>query len=210
MMLLVSTALASCDAGADADDDGSDASADVASDGGLVGTCELPDYFVVSPDAALEGAGWHRVYVQGGSAEPYADGSFGMTELRHEVGTNDHFILSPGAFVEWRYPVAGVLTGNVFAHMARTNDPGVVVRYELIYVPQEGPEVALISADDSDPGNLGYAPFERCFGFEPPAASDRVGEGDVLLLRASNLTGGMLGIVTQAPDYFTWIDVEVE
>jgi hypothetical protein len=168
--------------------------------------CDLPDYFVVSPDHALEGSGWHRLFLQGGTAQADDLGRFGMTELRHEVANDDHFLLSPGALVEWVYPVNQALTGRVFGHIARTNDPDVVVRYEL-YLIHAGREIELFTAEDSAPGDKGYTPFEECF--EMPRAEVAPEPGDRLLLRALNLTGGMLGIVTRAPDYFSWLDLEV-
>lgn len=190
---------------------GDDATAGTAGDGGAdhedaAISCDLPSYYVVSPGHALEGSGWHRLFVQGGTADADELGRFGMTELRHEVANDDHFLLSAGALVEWVYPVKQAITGRVFGHMARTNDPGVIVRYEL-YLIHAGREIEIFTAEDSAPGDKGYTPFEACF--EMASAEVSPEEGDRLLLRAINVTGGTLGIVTRAPDYFTWIDVEV-
>lgn len=168
--------------------------------------CDLPDYYVVSPTHELEGSGWHRLFVQGSTSDADDLGRFAMTELRHEVANNDHFLLNAGALVEWVYPVKQALTGRVFGHLARTNDPGVVVRYEL-YLIHDDRQIEIFAAEDSALGDKGYTPFEACF--EMSAAGVEPTEGDRLLLRAINVTGGMLGIVTRAPDYFTWLDVEV-
>ena len=107
---------------------------------------------ILSPGAALENEGWHRVFVQGGSAEPHADGTFGMTELRHEVAPNDHFLVSAGAFVEWTYPVRNTLVGNLFAHMARTNDPDSATAQFFI---NQRSNLQL----DWAPGRMGYTVF---------------------------------------------------
>jgi hypothetical protein len=174
-------------------------------DGGAGGMepCDLPTGpYEKSPGAALEGAGWHRMYVQGGEAAPLPDGRFAMSELRNEVAFGDHFLLSAGALVEFTYPVVDALTGHVALHIARTDDPGVVARYQLSVV--RGAEtVRIFSFDDPDSGDMGYVPFEGCF------YGGEVIAGDSLLLRITNITGGMFGVVVRSPDYFTWIDVEV-
>lgn len=129
-----------------------------------------------------------------------------MTERRNEVASGDHFLLSAGALAEWSHPVAAPLTGHVFLHMAHVDGDGVVVRFELSLV-RGGDEIQLVEVDDSSDGEMGYVPFEGCFH---GAGADRaVQAGDHLLLRATNLTDGMLGIVTRSPDYFTWIEVEM-
>ncbi len=179
-------------------------------DGGDAGVdagppCDRPTLFEKSPGAALEGVGWHRVYIQGGSAIPDADGRFGMSEQRVDLATGDHFILSTGALVEWIYPINDGITGEAFLHIARVDDPGVIARYELVLF-HDGAEIELVTVDDADNGEMGYIPFERCF-FEQEITVDP-SPGDYLLLRVTNLTGGTLGVVTRAPDYFTYIDVE--
>jgi len=181
--------------------DGGDAGADAGT------PCDRPTLFEKSPGAELEGAGWHRVYVQGGQATPDADGRFGMSEQRVDLATGDHFVLSSGALVEWIYPVGDAITGEAFFHIARVDDPGVVGRYELFLV-HDGEEIELATVDDPDNGEMGYVPFEACLFGGATAVDPSV--GDYLLLRVTNLTGGTLGVVTRAPDYFTWIDVDVQ
>jgi len=168
--------------------------------------CDLPTLYEKSPGDALEGSGWHRLYVQGGSGEPGSDGRYGMSEHRTEIETSDHFLLSQGALVEWTYPVIDPLTGTAALHIAKVDEPGVVARYELFLV-HEGEPIEILSVDDPHEGNQGYVPFEGCFG--DPAAAVPTGSGDHLILRAVNLTGGEMGIVVNSPDYYTWIDVEV-
>ncbi len=165
--------------------------------------CDRPLTYVKSPGQALEGSGWHRVYIQGASATPDQDGRFGMTENRGEVVSRDHFLLSAGTLAEWIYPLRSPLEGHVFLHIARVDDPEVVARYELALV-RDGSETELVTVDDEADGVMGYAPYERCFRANTPGS---VRAGDSLLLRVTNLTGGMLGVVTQTPDYFTWVDV---
>jgi len=174
-------------------------------DGGGPEPCDLPLVYEKSPGAALEGAGWHRIYIQGGEADPLPDGRFGMSEFRNEVASGDHFLLSAGALVEFTYPVVDAITGHVALHIARTDDAGVVSRYELSLV-RDGEPVQILSLDDPDSGDMGYVPFEGCFF---GGASIEAAAGDYLLLRVTNITGGMLGVVTRSPDYFTWIDVQV-
>jgi hypothetical protein len=179
--------------------------ADDADAGG--GICDLPLVFEKSPSPALEGSGWHRIYIQGGESPPLPDGRFGMSEHRNEVASGDHFLLSSGALVEFTYPVVDALTGHVALHIARVDDPDVVARYELSLV-HGGEPIQLLSLDDPASGDMGYVPFEGCFfggdvAVEPEA-------GDFLLLRVTNITGGMLGVVTRSPDYFTWFDIEVQ
>lgn len=167
-------------------------------------SCERPLVFEKSPGDALEGAGWHRLYIQGGEQVAGPDGRFSMSEHRSEVVSGDHFLLSQGALVEWTHPVARPLTGNVFVHVARTDDPEVVGRYELLLLRGEDVELAF-GIDDPASGEMGYEPFERCVRVNLGAPGV-----DGLLLRVTNLTGGTLGVVTRAPDYYTWIDVELE
>ncbi len=178
-------------------DDGGESVADAA----LPPTCDLPLTFEKSPGGTLEGAGWHRVYVQGGSAEADADGRFAMSEHRSELASGDHFLLNEGALTEWLQPLSGALAGNVFVHIARTDEPGVLARYEL-FLLREGELHPLFSIDDDATGEMGYSPFERCVRVDAL-------EGEALLLRVRNLAGGMFGVVIRAPDYFTWIDVEL-
>ncbi len=169
-------------------------------------SCDRPTLFEKSPGAALEGTGWHRVYIQGGGATPDADGRFGMAEQRVDLATGDHFLVGAGTLREWIYPVNDAITGEAFLHIARVDDPGGVARYELVLV-HDGAEIELVTVDDPDMGEMGYSPFEGCFFGE--ATSVYPSPGDYLLLRVTNLTEGALGVVTRAPDYFTWIDVEV-
>lgn len=183
------------------------AGAGCAGDDDVIPTCDLPTLFEKSPGPALEGSGWHRIYVQGGEATPDGQGRFGMTENRNETANGDHFLLGAGALVEWRYPIADALTGHVFFHIARVDDPGVSANYTLS-LERDGESIAMVDIDDADTGDMGYVPFEECFFGAGTNVSPE--PGDFLLLRAINITGGMLGIVIRAPDYYTWIDVEVE
>ncbi len=167
-------------------------------------TCDLPQLFEKSPGASLEGAGWHRLYIQGAERGAGDDGRFSMSEHRSEIASGDHFLLNQGALVEFTHSVAQPLTGHVFVHIARTDDPEVVGRYELFLM--HGDEaVQAFEIDDPVTGEMGYDPFERCVRVD---ASEPGIDG--LMLRVTNLTGGMLGVVTRAPDYYTWIDLELE
>ena len=168
--------------------------------------CELPLVYEKSPADALEGTGWHRLYVQGGSATPDADGRYGIDEHRTDIATGDHFLLSAGALVEWTYPVLDPITGLVSVHIARVDEPGLVARYELFLV-RDDELIEMFSIDDEEEGEQGYVPFEACWS--APAAAGEPGPDDFLLMRVTNLTGGQLGIVVNAPDYYTWVDVEV-
>ncbi len=168
--------------------------------------CDLPSVYEKSPEDALEGPGWHRIYVQGGSSTPGSDGRYGMNEHRNEIAASDHFLLSQGALVEWTYPVVDALTGTAFLHVAKVDEEGVTARYELDFV-HDGEPIPMLSVDDPEDGVQGYLPFEGCFG--DSAAAVEPSPGDYLLLTAMNLTGGDLGIVIAPPDYYTWIDVEV-
>jgi hypothetical protein len=168
--------------------------------------CDRPATFEKSPGPALAGPGWHRIYIQGSAAAPGMDGRFGMSEQRAEVVSGDHFLLSAGALAEWTYPVETAISGRAFLHIARVDDPGVVARYELALI--HGAEtISLVGVDDAGSGDMGYVPFEECFF--APGADGEPGAGDHLLLRVTNLSGGMLGVVTRSPDYFTWVDLEV-
>ncbi len=169
--------------------------------------CDLPAMFEKSPTDALEGAGWHRIYVEGGSAAPGPDGRFGMKEHRNQIAAGDHFLLSAGTLVEWTYSLLDAITGRVFVHIARVDEPGVVGRYEL-FVVHNGANIPMFSVDDSKEGVMGYVPYENCFAQGAAAVSP--GAADHLLLRATNLSGGQLGIVISPPDYFTWLDIEVK
>ena len=168
--------------------------------------CDLPLLYEKSPGDALQGAGWHRIYVQGGSSTPDAEGRYSMSEHRNEVESSDHFLLSMGALVEWTYPVVDPITGTVALHVAKVDEPGVTVRYELSLVHDRVP-LEILSVDDAHEGVQGYVPFEGCY--LRLAAAVVTSPGDYLLMRATNLTGGELGIVISAPDYYTWVDVEV-
>jgi len=186
--------LASCDS---ADDVEPDASLEPA-------RCDLPLVFEKSPGSALEGAGWHRLYIQGAEQAAGPDGRYAMSEHRVDVASGDHFLLSQGALVEWTHPVGAPLTGHIFLHLARTDDPDVVARYELLLL--RGGEIAqALEIDDPATGEMGYDPFERCVHVDVPGSGV-----DALVLRVTNLPGGMLGVVTRAPDYYTWIDLELE
>jgi len=169
--------------------------------------CDRPETFEKSPGPALEGTGWHRVYLQGAQAQPDGDGRYAMSEQRADILPSDHFLLSAGAYVEWTYPVISRPRGEVFLHIAATTDPDVHVRHQVWYV-HAGDAGALVDAESTDDGAMGYEPFEGCFG-GAPADGDPIA-GDSLQVRVTNLTGGMLGVVTRPPDYFTWIDVAVE
>ena len=169
-------------------------------------SCDLPTLYEKSPGDALEGPGWHRLYVQGGSSTPGADGRYGMKEHKNEIEASDHFLLSQGAVAEWTYPVLDALTGSVFLHVAKVDEPDVTARYTLSYV-HDGEAIPMLSVDDPEDGVDGYVPFEECF--HASGAAVRPSPGDTLLLTAMNLTGGELGIVIAPPDYFTWLDVEV-
>jgi len=168
--------------------------------------CDLPTLYEKSPGDALEGPGWHRIYVEGGSATPGSDGRYGMAEHRNDVGSSDHFLLSAGALVEWTYPVLDRLTGSFFLHVAKVDEEDVTARYELALV-RGGTTIPILSVDDPEDGAGGYVPFEQCF--HEPAAAVAPSPGDYLLLSAMNLTGGELGVVIAPPDYFTWLDAEV-
>ncbi len=84
--------------------------------------CDLPTVYEKSPGAQLKGAGWHRLYLQGGSAPPNARGRYSMTEHRTEVAVGDHFLLTAGTLVEWTYPVAAPLSGLIAVHVAHVDD----------------------------------------------------------------------------------------
>lgn len=173
---------------------------------GAMEDCDLPTLYEKSPGDALQGAGWHRIYVQGGSATPDPDGRYGMNEHRNAIASSDHFLLSQGALVEWTYPVLDRLSGSVSLHVAKVDEADVVARYELALM-HEGAAIELVSVDDPEHGEDGYVPFEACF--LASAAAVEPSPGDHLLLRAMNVSGGELGIVISPPDYFTWVDVEV-
>ncbi len=164
--------------------------------------------FEKSPGPALEGPGWHRVYAQGAEAPPNDDQQFGMAEHSIDIANGDHFLLSEGAYVEWTYPVSAPLTGHIFVHVARDDDPGVVGLYELDLVHQ-GEATGIFAIEDEAPGGMGYSPFEDC-RFSGAASEVRPSDGDHLRLRATNLSGGNLGIVSLATEYYTWIEVEVD
>jgi len=184
------------------DDGGDGAGADAAA-----AVCDRPLVYEKSPGDALEGSGWHRIYVQGSGADPLPDGRFGMNEQRNVIASGDHFLLSSGALVEFTYPVVDAITGHVFLHLARVDDPGVTARYEL-WLVHGGEPIEIFSTDDPDSGDMGYVPFERCFvGAQAAVAPE---PGDALLMRVTNLSGGMLGVVIRSPDYFTRIAVEVQ
>ena len=168
--------------------------------------CDLPTVYEKSPGDALEGAGWHRIYVQGGSSAPDADGRYGMKEHRNEIESSDHFLLSQGALVEWTYPVVDALTGSFFLHVAKVDEDEVTARYDLSFV-HDGAAIPILTVDDPEVGVQGYVPFEGCF-YES-AVSVEPSPGDFLLLSIMNLTGGELGVVISPPDYFTWLDAEV-
>ncbi len=160
-----------------------------------------------SPDHALEGSGWHRVYVQGASFTPDANGRYGMAEDRIDIEEGDHFLLSQGSVVEWEYPIRDTLSGDLFLHVARTDEEGVEARHELLLL-HDGETIELASVDENTDGVTGYIPYEHCF-YQADAAIEP-SAGDSLLMRTTNLTGGQLGVVVKAPDYFTWFEIEVE
>ncbi len=168
--------------------------------------CDPPTLYEKSPGDALEGPGWHRIYVQGGSSAPDADGRYGMKEQRGDIEASDHFLLSQGAVAEWSYPVLDPLTGTVFLHVAKVDEPEVTARYELSFV-HDGRAIPILSVDDPEDGIDGYVPFEECFA--AAGVSMTPSPDDHLLLSVMNLTGGELGVVIAPPDYYTWLDVEV-
>ncbi len=176
-------------------------------DSAPIPVCDLPLTYEKSPEAELSGSGWHRIYVDGVSGTPDEQGRYQMREHRNLIALGDHFLLSAGALVEWTYPVADTLTGRAHLHVARVDEPDLVARYELLLVRATG-TLPILSVDDGDDGEQGYVPYEDCF--HAPAAAVPVEDSDHLLLRMTNLTGGELGIVVAPPDYFTWVDVEVE
>ena len=168
--------------------------------------CDLPTIYEKSPGDGLEGAGWHRIYVQGGSSTAAGDGRYAMSEHRGDIEASDHFLLSEGALVEWTYPVQQALTGLYFLHVAKVDEPDVTARYALSLV-HDGEAIPALTVDDPEDGETGYVPYEGCFAASGTAVQPS--PGDHLLLSAMNLTGGELGVVIQPPDYFTWLDVEV-
>jgi hypothetical protein len=172
---------------------------------GAVAVCDHAGLFEKSEGESLQGAGWHRLYLDGGSGVLGADGRYRMTEHRNLAALGDHFLLSAGALVEWGHPLDDPLSGLMKLHVARVNDPGVVARYALFLERPGAAPAELFSVDVDQDGHNGTVPYEHCFSADVP----RMKGGASLLLRMTNLSGGDLGIVVAAPDYYSWVDIEL-
>lgn len=118
----------------------------------------------------------------------------------------EHFLVGPGAFVEFTTTLCEDITGEVVFYIPNFDQEGSASLHEL-FVVHDGVETLIAEATDDEPGFSGYNPFVRVLsGVDPDVVP-----GDRLLLRSTNLSGvGFSVMVWQPPsEYESWIVVEV-
>lgn len=187
------------------------------------------------PDVGVHGSGRHRLFVQGHEAPPLADGTWpflhderlcddavfvndtdgdgawdpgeeprpmGPADLVH----GEHFLVGPGAFVEFTATLCDDITGDVVFYIPNFDVEGSQALHQL-YVIHDGAETLIAEVMDDEPGFSGYNPFVRVVSGEDPD----VIPGDTLLLRSINLSGADFSVMVWRPpsEYESWIVVEV-
>lgn len=183
----------------------------------------------------ISGPGVHRLFVQGHEAEPdehgrwpflhdhslcddsrfvHDDNEDGVWQPGEEprplgppgIVHGEHFLVGPGAFVEFAVTLCGDITGDFTLYIPNFDELGSRARHEL-FVVHEGEETRIGDAIDEEPGSSGYNPFIRVIeGVDPDVVP-----GDTLLLRSTNLSGAAFSVMVWRPpsEYESWVLVEV-
>ena len=126
----------------------------------------------------------------------------GPSELVH----GEHFLVGPGAFVEFTATLCDDITGDVTLYIPNFDEDGSRALHEL-FVVHAGEAQLVAEAIDDEPGFSGYNPFVRIIAGTDPFAAP----GDTLLLRSTNLSGASFSVMVWRPpsEYESWILVEV-
>jgi len=114
---------------------------------------------------AIRAPGYHHLDLQGRGAQPKSDGSYHMYDVSRgtihpDLVHGEHYLLGPGAFVEFSHPLCADITDNVAFRMPNNDEPGAVAFHQL-FVVRGGNEMLIAEAIDDEPGNMGYLPFNR-------------------------------------------------
>ena len=187
----------------------------------------------ICPEGGIQGAGYHHLDLQGRGAMPLADGSYPMFavprgEIHPELVHGEHYLLGPGAFVDFTVPLCADLSDRVAFRLANNDDPGSVALHQL-FVVRGDKEILIAEARDDVPGNFGYLPFDRSSlpdeeeealadvdtsptsskrgwaelpdapDFETRPKDVLARAGDTLLFRSTNLSTQMYGLMVWFP-----------
>lgn len=182
---------------------------------------------------AIQGPGYHHLDLQGRGGARRPDGTFPMFDMaRGEIAPGlehgEHYLLEPGALVEFTMPLCADLGPEVLFRLPNNDEEGSVALHQLFAV-RDGVEHLLAEAIDDVPGEFGYVPFNRSSlppeelraiaevatdlgGTErgwsevrsaPPFSAAprdlRTGPGDSLLFRTTNLSPKMYGLMVWYP-----------
>jgi len=118
----------------------------------------------------------------------------------------EHFLVGPGAFVEFSIPLCEDITGEVAFYIPNFDVEGSRALHQL-FVVHDGAETLIAEATDDEAGQRGYNPFVRVLSGTDPVAI----AGDTLLLRSTNLNGYQFSVMVFNPpsEYESWILVTV-
>lgn len=119
----------------------------------------------------------------------------------------EHFLVGPGAFAEFATELCGDITGEVTLYIPNFDEAGSRALHQLLVVSPSGDEQLVAEAIDEEAGQSGYNPFVRQLAGEDPVAA----EGDLLVLRSTNLSGAAFSVMVWRPpsEYESWVLVEV-
>ena len=126
----------------------------------------------------------------------------GPSQLVH----GEHFLVGPGAFVEFSQVLCDDITGEMAFYIPNFDVAGSQALHQL-FVVHGGQELLIAEAIDTEAGQSGYNPFVRVLsGNDPPAVP-----GDRLLLRSTNLNGLQFSVMIWFPpsEYESWVLVNV-
>ncbi len=118
----------------------------------------------------------------------------------------EHFLVGPGAFVEFTTTLCADITGDVVFYVPNFDVDGSVALHQLV-VQHDGEEFLVAEVTDDEPGSSGYNPFvRRVTGNDPDVVP-----GDRLVLRSINVSGASFSVMVWRPpsEYESWIRVEV-
>lgn len=157
----------------------------------------------------IQGAGTHRLWLQGRGEDPDALGRYPLHEDAAQIVHGEHFLVGRRSFVEFIAPLCGDIGGHVYFYMPNNEDPAAIadVDYELL-VARGGVEALVAQTRDNvQYGSSGYVPFEA----DVNGTAREAGPGDLLVLRVTNRSDEWYAMVIFFPpsEYMAWIDVEL-
>lgn len=139
------------------------------------------------------------------------DGVWQPGEEPNPLGPDDlvhgeHFLVGPGAFVEFATPLCADITGDVAFYIPNFDEAGSEALHQL-FVVHNGVETLVAESIDREAGQSGYNPFVRVLS----GADPDVEPGDTLLLRSTNLNGYQFSVMVWRPpsEYESWILINV-